>query len=163
MKNGIFCWTRRIFSCFLATDVTGSWRSLSPPICVSSPVFFPQQHKVGYCRVPCLALLGEATENLPQFLLAFREPYRASTAKQPTTRLGSVALQSLLSVVAAWRGSYPVVWKCQWQGTAVCCGLLNASSWVSSRDIMPPKPEGKKLCVQADGGAWEPGIFQLPL
>lgn len=110
-------------------------------------------------KFPVLQLLGQATENLPWFLLAFRGPYRALTAKQPATRLGSVALQSLLSVVAAWRGSYPVVWKCQWQGTAVCCGLLNASSLVSSRDT---QTRGKKaLCAdrQRSLGA---GSFSAP-
>lgn len=149
-----------LFSCYKCYRFLEGFSSPIVPLLQFS---FLSSTRWDIAEFPVLQLLGQATENLPQFLLAFRGPYRASTAKQPTTRLGSVALQSLLSVVAAWRGSYPVVWKWQWQGTAVCCGLLNTSSSVSSRDIMPPKPEGKKLCVRTDGGAWELGLFQLPL
>lgn len=68
------------YNCYVFLEVF-----FSHHLCLSSPLLFPQQHKVGYLELsrwqlfefPLLQQLrkGEVTENLLQFLLAFREPY----------------------------------------------------------------------------------------
>lgn len=88
--------------CFLATTATCCLRSFFPPLLLFFSSSLSQQHQVGYEELsrwqlfefPLLRLLrkGEVTENLLQFLVAFREPYLPKPAEQPSSSSGLLLL-----------------------------------------------------------------------
>lgn len=152
MKNGIFCWTWRNFSCFLATNVTGSLRAFPPRLCLfSSFLSSAAQSGILPSSLSCSCLVKQQKIS-PGFFLPSGDRI---VPRQPSSPPPGWDLSPFKACSLSWRRGEGVILlfgSVSGKGQRCVVVCLTPPPWFLH---VTPKPEGKKLCVRTDRGAWE--------